>query len=180
MPGDDSECRNQKGGPCARRFSRKSTLSSPGGARAPPGPSKLLLLGFLCLLGLLRCLLLRFLSHSILFWVNGWKRDTEACSGRASLATASIIIRTDSLTRFPRCHLRVITLSTAVLHFDAVFAPAMTRWSKIPLVMPSMTKDFTVNAPPGARCVYQFKTTPWIAALRSESVKRCGAMLRLK
>src|SRR4051794_12599242 len=44
--------------------------------------------------------------------------------------------------------------------------------------MPSMTKDFTVNAPPRARCVYQFKTTPWIAALRSESVKRCGAMLR--
>src|ERR1700741_2655725 len=117
--------RNQKGGPCARRFCESPGPGPRRSAKAPPEPSKLLLLGFLCLLGLLRCLLLRFLSHSILFWVNGWKRDTEACSGRASLATASISIRTDSRTRFPRCHVRVITLSTAVLHFDAVFALVM-------------------------------------------------------
>jgi hypothetical protein len=89
---------------------------------APPEPFKLLLLGFLCLLGLLRCLLLRFLSHSILVWVNGWKRDSEACSGRASLATASIHIRTDSLAPFPRRHSGVITLSTAVLRFCAFLA----------------------------------------------------------
>jgi hypothetical protein len=88
---------------------------------APPEPSKLLLLGFLCLLGLLRCLLLRFLSHSILFWVNGWKRDTEACSGRASLATASIVIRTDSRGAFARRHTGVIALSTAVMRFIAFF-----------------------------------------------------------
>src|SRR4051812_18286480 len=89
---------------------------------APPEPSKLLLLGFLCLLGLLRCLLLRFLSHSILVWVNGRKRDSEACSGRASLATASIDIRTDSLAAFPHRHSAVMALSTAVLHFAALFA----------------------------------------------------------
>ena len=115
---------NQKGGPWPAVFA-KSAHRAQAEREAPPEPSKLLLLGFLCLLCLLRCLLLRFLSHSILFWVNGWKRDTEACSGRASLATASIIIRTDSLTRFPRCHVRVITLSTAVLHFDAIFPSVM-------------------------------------------------------
>ena len=95
----------------------------PRRSEAPPEPSKLLLLVCLLLglLGLLRCLL-RFLSHSILVWVNGWKRDSEACSGRASLATASIVIPTDSRRAAPQCHAAVITLSTAVLRFFAFSA----------------------------------------------------------
>jgi hypothetical protein len=108
----------------ARRFwSVVVRTIRPRRSEAPPEPSKLLLLVCLLLglLGLLRCLL-RFLSHSILFWVNGWKRDTEACSGRASLATASIDIRTDSRGPFARCHSGVMALSTAVLRFLAFFA----------------------------------------------------------
>ena len=117
-----------------RRALRPPFLRNSGRAQAelhaPPEPSKLLLLGFLRLLGLLRCLLLRFLSHSILVWVNGRKRDSEACSGRASLATASIDIRTDSLSAFPRCDSAVMTLSTAVLGFDALFAPQSSLRAK--------------------------------------------------
>src|ERR1700730_2254937 len=45
----------------------------------------------------------------------------EACSGRASLVTASLIIRTDSRRAALRCHTGVIALSTAVMHFDALF-----------------------------------------------------------
>src|SRR4051812_32867118 len=156
---------------------------------APPEPSKLLLLGFLCLLGLLRCLLLRFLSHSILVWVNGWKRDSEACSGRASLATASIVIGTDSLAGFPRCHAGVMMLSTAVLHFDAHFicldAPRTKSRSSCPALCRASTsfcceqdvdgrdrpghdayrRCVTVNNPPTRRHVYQFKTTSKIAPI---------------
>jgi hypothetical protein len=107
-------------GPAVFAFARRGDRPAQAELKAPPEPSKLLLLGFR-LLGLLRCLLLRFLSHSILFWVNGWKRDTEACSGRASLATASIVIPTDSRGAFARRHSGVITLSTAVLGFLAFF-----------------------------------------------------------
>ena len=44
----------------------------------------------------------------------------EACSGRASLATASIHIRTDSRAFASRCHVAVIALSTAVMYFQAI------------------------------------------------------------
>src|ERR1700722_11292973 len=47
--------------------------------------------------------------------------DTEACSGRASLATASIVIPTDSRRAAPPCHAAVIALSTAVMRFCARF-----------------------------------------------------------
>jgi hypothetical protein len=47
--------------------------------------------------------------------------DTEACSGRASLATASIVIPTDSRRAAPHCHAAVIALSTAVMRFCVRF-----------------------------------------------------------
>src|ERR1700712_4332542 len=87
---------------------------------APPEPSKLLLLGFLCLLGLLRCLLLRFLSHSILLGLMDGNATPRHARRRASLALSSKSIPTDSLAPAPRCHAPVITLSTVVLHFIAL------------------------------------------------------------
>src|SRR3979411_1358053 len=45
----------------------------------------------------------------------------EACTGRASLATASILIRTDSGRAASRCHAAVIALSTVVMGIEAVF-----------------------------------------------------------
>jgi hypothetical protein len=124
-------------------FRRRSDGLPERSAVAPPEPSKLLLLGFLCLLGLLRCLLLRFLSHSILFWVNGWKRDSEACSGRASLATASIVIRTDSRGGFARRHRAVIRLSTAVMRFEAFSSLEMTARRKSRSSCPALCRAST-------------------------------------
>src|SRR5687768_4408329 len=64
-----------------------------------------LLLGLLLLCCLLRLFsLLRFLSHSILIGFNGWKRDTRLARGGLSLATASIVIRTDSQATASRRH----------------------------------------------------------------------------
>jgi hypothetical protein len=45
----------------------------------------------------------------------------EACSGRASLATASIVIPTDSQRAAPHCHAAVIALSTVVMRFREIF-----------------------------------------------------------
>src|SRR3979490_198383 len=45
----------------------------------------------------------------------------EACSGRASLATASVLIRTDSGRAASRCHASVIALSTVVMRLDGFF-----------------------------------------------------------
>jgi hypothetical protein len=99
------------------------TISDKPGARAERDPTRAgkLLLGLfrLRLLRLFR--LLRFLSHSILFWVNGWKRDTRHARRRANLATASKAIPTDSRRAAPRCHAPVIALSTVVMHFGARF-----------------------------------------------------------
>src|SRR4051812_29391356 len=76
--------RNQKGGPRGPPSS-STTVRPRRSAKAPPEPSKLLLLGFLCLLGLLRCLLLRFLSHSILFGLmDGNATPRPARGGLAS------------------------------------------------------------------------------------------------
>jgi hypothetical protein len=114
----------------ARRFRRSMPpwkARYPGGAehstRAEELLLQLLLLGFLGLLRLLR--LLRFLSHSILSGFNGWKRDTRHARRRASLATSSNAIPTDSQARAPHCHVAVIALSTAVMHFWCVFVPSM-------------------------------------------------------
>src|SRR5882757_10614448 len=111
---------NQKAGTRARRFSETGLPRR--SAKAPPEPSKLLLLGFLCLLGLLRCLFLRFLSHSILLGLMDGNATPRHARRRASLALSSKSIPTDSLAPAPRCHGPVITLSTAVLGFGAFFA----------------------------------------------------------
>src|SRR5260370_3787817 len=100
------------------------SLMAPG-ARAERGSTRArrLLLGLLGLLRLLRLFrLLRFLSHSILSRFNGWKRDTRHARRRASLATSSKVIPTDSRRAAPRCHAAVITLSTGVMRLDAFFA----------------------------------------------------------
>ena len=103
----------------------------PGGAETPPGLVRLLL-GLLSLLRLLRLFcLLRFLSHSILFWVNGWKRDTRHAWRRADLATSSMTIPTDSQAAAPYCHTCVITLSTAVMRFGVVSAPRCASHPRI-------------------------------------------------
>src|ERR1700688_2246366 len=81
----------------------------------------MLFLGLLCLFRFLRLFrLLRFLSHSKSSQgSNGWKRDTRHARRRASLATSSNAIPTDSQAAAPHCHVAVITLSTAVMHFGA-------------------------------------------------------------
>jgi hypothetical protein len=115
--------KNQKAGPGPAVLNAARCAGCPGGARLHPGFRSLLLLR---LLGLLRLLcLLRFLSHSILSEFNGWKRDTRHARRRASLATSSNAIPTDSEARAPHCHVAVIALSTAVMHFWCVFVPSM-------------------------------------------------------
>ena len=94
------------------------------GLKLHPGLNSLLgLLGLLCLLRLFS--LLRFLSHSILIGFNGWKRDTRLARGGLSLATASIVIRTDSEATASRCHAAVIALSTVVIRFRRLFRRAI-------------------------------------------------------
>ena len=96
------------------------------GRRRGSTRAETLLLGLLLLCCLLRLLsLLRFLSHSILIGFNGWKRDTRLARGGLGLATASIVIRTDSQATASRCHAVVIALSTAVMGFRAPFSRAM-------------------------------------------------------
>jgi hypothetical protein len=122
-----------KGGLEARRLDEMiapeivaPAIGCPGGAGLHPGQKSLLgLLGFLCLLRLFR--LLRFLSHSILIWVNGWKRDTRHARRRASLATSSKPIPTDSRGDAPHCHACVIALSTVVMRFGAFSRESLPR-----------------------------------------------------
>jgi hypothetical protein len=120
-----------KGGLEARRFGEIIPIAP--GARAERGSTrarKLLLLRFLRLLRLFR--LLRFLSHSILSGFNGWKRDTRHARRRASLATSSNAIPTDSRRAAPHCHAGVIALSTAVMRFWRIFAVARRFASQNP------------------------------------------------
>jgi hypothetical protein len=94
----------------------------PGQSELHPGREghsrRLLLLGLLGFLRLFR--LLRFLSHSILSGFNGLKRDTRHARRRASLAKTSRLIPADSLAAASSCHVRVMALSTDVMHFDAL------------------------------------------------------------
>src|SRR5207245_3260501 len=85
-----------------------------------PGQNSLLLrrLGLLRL-GLLR--LLRFLSHSILSRFHGLNATPRHAWRRASLATSSMTIPPDSEAAAACRHGVVITLSTVVVHFDAIF-----------------------------------------------------------
>jgi hypothetical protein len=138
--------KNQKAG------SRPAALQRSIRPRREPGRSerstrarRLLLLRLLSLLSLL-CLL-RFLSHSILIWVNGWKRDTRHARRRANLATSSITIPTDSRAAAPHCHAGVITLSTAVMRFDAVLAPRCAPRLRIFQVRDA--NDRSAGRPPG-------------------------------
>jgi hypothetical protein len=185
-----------KSGPEARRFDEAVALElvalkfvalefvapgagCPGGARLHPGLKSLLgLLGLLCLLRLFR--LLRFLSHNILFWFNGRKRDTRHARRRASLTTSSNPIPTDSQAAAPHCHADVITLSTVVMGFDAGFTGAMRPASRENLRAPGANapSGLTTRQPASASCtdpeqpraspprVHQFKTTVWIAPSR--------------
>jgi hypothetical protein len=52
------------------------------------------------------------------------KRDTRHARRRASLATSSTTIPTDSRASAPHCHACVITLSTEVTHFGVFLAQA--------------------------------------------------------
>jgi hypothetical protein len=50
------------------------------------------------------------------------KRDTRDARRRASLATSSMTSSADSRASAPRCHIRVIALSTAQMHFRVILA----------------------------------------------------------
>jgi heme/copper-type cytochrome/quinol oxidase subunit 3 len=50
------------------------------------------------------------------------KRDTRDARRRASLATSSMTNSADSQGSAPRCHIRVIALSTAQMHFRVISA----------------------------------------------------------
>jgi hypothetical protein len=63
-----------------------------------------------------------FLAIASSFGFNGWKRDTRHARRRASLATSSNVIPTDSQAAAPYCHACVITLSTDVMRFDVFLA----------------------------------------------------------
>jgi hypothetical protein len=72
------------------------------------------------------------------------KRDTRDARRRASLATSSVTNSADSQVYAPRCHICVITLSTAQMHFRVIFGRESAspkrrrRWSphKLCLTMP--------------------------------------------
>jgi len=114
-------------------------VGCPGGTERATR-AETLLLGLFCLLGLFRLLrLLRFLSHSILSRFNGLNATPRHAWRRASLATSSMTIPTDSRRPAAWCHDAVVALSTALMRFDAIFlrnvamhgirvaAPALTR-----------------------------------------------------
>ena len=175
--------RNQKAGTGPAVLSKWfCSRWEPGRSEAPPGLEKLLLLGLLGLLRLFR--LLRFLSHGILSRFNGWKRDTRHARRRASLATSSNAIPTDSRRAAPHCHAPVIALSTAVMRFGAFFAAVRRSAPKNPYSRERshLSRDpGRVNDAPTrgrilhrsgtgrARCardLHQFKTTAPIAPSR--------------
>jgi hypothetical protein len=171
---------NQKSGPRARRFAK---CLSPLGARAERGSTRACRLLLLRLLGLLRLLrLLRFLSHSILSRFNGWKRDTRHARRRASLATSSNAIPTDSQAAAPHCHGTVIALSTAVMRFLRLFPPSKRSASQKIALQRRSRRLGRVNIAPTPRRIlrrsgtnaraiadlHQFKTTARIA---SEAVR---------
>ena len=170
-PGDDGKPKIKKADP---RPAVRNVAGCPGGAETPPGLGRLLL-GLLSLLRLLRLFcLLRFLSHSILFWVNGWKRDTRHAWRRADLATSSMTIPTDSQAAAPYCHSCVITLSTAVMRFGVVSAPRCASHPRIFAVVqrthrpqrlvrvntaPTQSRNCASIDPGCARRLHRFKTT---------------------
>src|SRR5216683_3243126 len=98
----------------------------------------------------------------------------EACSGRASLATASLIIRTDSRRAASRCHAGVIALSTAVMHFEALFPKFSTRRVQAKREDPGMRARWIAGSSP-ARTLCKSIIAPFATPFRVNEVptRRC-------
>jgi hypothetical protein len=173
-PGDDDGARIKMralGPPLSNRLVVQ--IGGPGGAKARhPGRTSLLgLLGLLRLFRLLR--LLRFLSHSILSRLNGLNATPRHAWRRASLTTSSPANSADSQADAACCHVAVITLSTAVMGFEAPFGkiPALTRRRAAPRVVLN-------DAPTRRPCFFiNLKPRRGVGWSRSGSVKRRGCNL---
>jgi hypothetical protein len=123
-PGDDEDGQIKKAGLKARHD--KTVFREcwvPGRSGAPPGLEGYFLDFFFDFDFFAFFAFFAFLAIVSSQGFNGWKRDTRHARRRASLATSSKVIPTDSRRAAPCCHLTVIALSTDVMRFDA-FLPA--------------------------------------------------------
>ena len=91
----------------------------PGRSGAPPGLESYFLAFFFDFDFFAFFAFFAFLAIASSFGFNGRKRDTRHARRRASLATSSNAIPTDSRRPAPHCHAGVIALSTAVMRFGA-------------------------------------------------------------
>ena len=121
-----------KGGHTARRFVEmfSDRIGCPGGARLRPGLKSYFFFDFLAFFAFFD--FFAFLAIAYSFGFNGWKRDTRHARRRASLATSSNAIPTDSQAAAPHCHAGVIALSTDVMHFWRIFRSCDAPSAKIP------------------------------------------------
>jgi hypothetical protein len=118
--------KNQKAGPgpaALQRCLRPHWV--PGRSEAPPGLEGYFFFDFLAFFAFFA--FFAFLAIASSFGFNGWKRDTRHARRRASLATSSTPIPTDSQAAAPCCHAGVITLSTVVMGFEVVLAVRSAR-----------------------------------------------------
>src|ERR1700687_4827815 len=115
---------NQKGGLEARRLIKPFPImpGCPGEARLHPGFEGYFLDFFFDFDFFAFFAFFAFLAIVSSQGFNGWKRDTRHARRRASLATSSKVIPTDSRRAAPRCHVGVIALSTADMRFET-FSP---------------------------------------------------------
>ena len=106
---------NQKGGPRARRFCFEVAVRPRRSVRLRPSLPNYFLYAFF----------FAFLAIASSFGLMEGNATPRLARGGLSLATASIVIRTDSEATALRCHTAVIALSTAVMHFRQLFSRAM-------------------------------------------------------
>ena len=119
--GCKAESKRRAGGPPSHK-SISDNAGVPGRSEAPPGPEGYFLDFFFDFDFFAFFAFFAFLAIVSSQGFNGWKRDTRHARRRASLATSSKVIPTDSRRAAPRCHVGVIALSTADMRFDAFFA----------------------------------------------------------
>jgi hypothetical protein len=128
---DPDESKRRAGGPPSHK-SISDNAGVPGRSEAPPGPEGYFLDFFFDFDFFAFFAFFAFLAIVSSQGFNGWKRDTRHARRRASLATSSKVIPTDSRRAAPRCHVGVIALSTADMRFDAFFAARRASEPEIP------------------------------------------------
>jgi hypothetical protein len=114
---------NKKSGPAARHL-QTQPCRGPGGARLHPGKEHAGYFFFAAFLAFFFVAFFAFFAFLAIVSSQGFmvKRDTRDARRRASLATSSMTNSADSQVSALCCHICVIPLSTAQMHFQVIFA----------------------------------------------------------